>query len=120
MEKNIRIGSLLDIYGELLSTKQRELIDLACNEDLSLSEIAETSGLTRQGVHDSIRRGELQLESYEQKLGLYERHAARIAALEALLKHLQSAKDALTEDAQAKEDIIKAYEIALQLLQKEE
>ena len=47
---------LLDFYGELLTDKQRECLDLHYNEDLSLSEIAEQLGISRQGVWDNIRR----------------------------------------------------------------
>ena len=49
---------LLDFYGQLLTEKQRECFDLHFNEDLSLSEIAEQSGISRQGVWDNIRRAE--------------------------------------------------------------
>ncbi len=115
MEKNIRVGRLLDIYGALLPEKQRELIDLSCNEDLSLSEISEASGLTRQGVHDSIRRGELQLESYEQKLGLLQKHISREEQLTLLLAILQGVKGYDTD-----RELINACEIVMNLLQKEE
>ena len=53
---------LLDFYGELLTDKQRECFDLHYNEDLSLSEIAEQLGISRQGVWDNIRRAESVLE----------------------------------------------------------
>ena len=61
---------LLDFYGELLTEKQRECYDLHYNEDLSLSEIAEQSGISRQGVWDNIRRAEATLRELEEKTGL--------------------------------------------------
>jgi predicted DNA-binding protein YlxM (UPF0122 family) len=64
---------LLDFYGELLTDKQREYYDLYYNEDLSLSEIAENVGITRQGVHDIIVRAENTLLETERKTGLIKR-----------------------------------------------
>jgi len=64
---------LLDFYGELLTEKQREAMDLYYNEDLSLAEIAEPLDISRQGVRDSIKRGEKQLEDLENTLGLAKR-----------------------------------------------
>ncbi len=71
-DKDLRISVLLDHYGAMLTDKQREVIDLYYNDDLSLAEIAEQEGITRQGVRDNIKRGEAQLLEMEQKL-----HAAR-------------------------------------------
>ncbi|MFR5876759.1 MAG: YlxM family DNA-binding protein [Eubacterium sp.] len=70
LAKNLEIAYLLDFYGEMLTKKQRDFIDLYYNEDLSLSEIAENEGITRQGVRDSIKRAEVQLFDMEEKLGL--------------------------------------------------
>lgn len=73
MGKNLYISSLLDVYGEFLSEKQRKITEHYFNDDLSLSEIAENEGVTRQGVSDLIRRTETQLESYEEKCHYCER-----------------------------------------------
>lgn len=73
MSKNLEIAYLLDFYGEMLTDKQRNFIDLYYNEDLSLSEIAENEGITRQGVRDSIKRAEAQLIDMEKKLKLAEK-----------------------------------------------
>ena len=64
---------LLDFYGDLLTDKQRECFDLHVNDDLSLAEIAEQSGISRQGVWDNIRRAERALQEFENKTGLIER-----------------------------------------------
>ena len=61
MAKNLEITVLYDFYGDLLTEKQQEVIELYYNEDLSLAEIASLSGITRQGVRDSIKRAEGQL-----------------------------------------------------------
>ncbi len=69
MAKNLEIIMLLDIYGEMLTQKQRDFLEYYYNDDLSLSEIAENEGITRQGVRDSIKRAETQLLDMEEKLG---------------------------------------------------
>lgn len=69
MAKDLSISTLLDFYGPFLSEKQRNLLYHYYNEDLSLSEIAENESITRQGVRDLIKRGELQLKKYEQECG---------------------------------------------------
>ena len=72
---------LFDFYGELLTDKQREYFDLHYNEDLSLAEIAEQSGISRQGVWDIIRRAEAAMTEVEEKTGLIKRFNERNAAL---------------------------------------
>jgi predicted DNA-binding protein YlxM (UPF0122 family) len=69
----LRMTMLYDFYGELLTEKQREYFDLYHNDDLSLSEIAENVGITRQGVYDIITRAENTLLELERKTGLINR-----------------------------------------------
>ena len=69
-EKDLGVQILLDFYGELLTEKQRETMLAYYEDDMSLGEIASQLGITRQGVRDSIKRGEEQLRGYEEKLGL--------------------------------------------------
>lgn len=73
MAKNLEISLLLDFYGNMLTEKQRDVAELYYNEDLSLAEIAFHSGITRQGVRDSIKRAESQLLDCEERLGLADR-----------------------------------------------
>ena len=73
MDKNVNISILMDFYGQLLTLKQLDAMDLYYNDDLSLSEIALELGISRQGVRDSIKRGEKQLYELEEKLGLVKR-----------------------------------------------
>lgn len=68
MEKKVEISMLWQIYGKLLTEKQYEYIDYYYNNDLSLSEIAENDGITRQAVRDIIKKGERKLFEYEEKL----------------------------------------------------
>ncbi len=75
---------LLDFYGELLTDKQRECCELHFNEDLSLAEIAEQCGISRQGVWDNIRRALASLEEIEEKTGLIRRFSETQRALERL------------------------------------
>ncbi len=70
MEKNVQIGLLFSIYRNMLTDRQAESIDLYYNEDLSLAEIGEHLGITRQGVRDNIKRAEHILFDVEEKLGL--------------------------------------------------
>ena len=72
MAANLYVSELLDRYGILLSEKQFRILDGYYNNDLSLSEIAENEGITRQGVSDFVKRSEAQLLEYEQKLRLCE------------------------------------------------
>ncbi len=64
---------LYDFYGELLTNHQKEIYEQFVLEDLSLSEIAESAGISRQGVHDLIKRCNKILEGYEEKLHLVEK-----------------------------------------------
>ncbi len=70
MNKNLKFSVLLDFYGSLLSERQSDIMDLYYNEDLSLGEIAEDIGITRQGVRDAVKKSEKILTETEQKLGL--------------------------------------------------
>jgi len=76
----------MDFYGQMLTEKQKEVVELYYNEDLSLAEIAEHSGITRQGVRDSIKRAEGQLREYEERLGLAEKFTAIQEELEEIVR----------------------------------
>lgn len=67
------ISQLFDIYGSLLTEKQRESFNLYFNEDLSITEIAEESGISRAAVHDALKTAEKALLEYEGKLGFLEK-----------------------------------------------
>lgn len=73
MAKDLGITILLDVYGQLLTEKQRFAIDMYYNEDLSLAEIADEIDISRQGIRDSIKQGEKHLAEYERQLGVVKR-----------------------------------------------
>lgn len=74
IDRVLRIGKLYDFYGALLTEKQRRCIEMHFLSDESLAEIAAEFQVSRQAVHDILRRGEQILEAYERKLGLVERY----------------------------------------------
>ena len=71
--KNLEISYLLDFYGDVLTEKQRDVMEQYYNDDLSLSEIADNFGITRQGVRDVLVRAENTLEELEAKTGIVRR-----------------------------------------------
>ena len=75
-QKNLAYSVLLDFYGPVLTAKQRVILTEYYDEDLSLAEIAENLGITRQGVRDAIKHGEATLTDLEEKLGNARRHQA--------------------------------------------
>jgi len=93
MGKNLYISSLLDVYGEFLSEKQRNITEQYYNDDLSLSEIAENEGITRQGVSDLIRRTEAQLTAFEEKCG----YCKRFLRLKELAQNIDDDNNSLRE-----------------------
>ncbi len=96
MEKNVEVGLLFSFYKNMLTDKQIESIDLYYNEDLSLSEISEHLGITRQGVRDNIKRAEHTLYDTESKLRLVERFLdikKRLAKIDVIIKDIESSPD---------------------------
>ena len=69
-EKDMTVGVLLDFYGDVLSEHTQNLLSMYYGEDLSLAEIAESAGISRQGVRAAIKRGVEDLRFLEEKLGL--------------------------------------------------
>ncbi|MGI5883792.1 MAG: YlxM family DNA-binding protein [Candidatus Spyradocola sp.] len=86
--RSVELAMLLDFYGPLLTAKQGEMMRLRVEEDFSLSEIAESFGVSRQAVHDALRKAEKTLTDMEEKLRLVEKyrrlHGAVARAQEAL------------------------------------
>ncbi|MCR4594674.1 MAG: DNA-binding protein [Clostridiales bacterium] len=97
MANNVELTVLLDLYGEVLTEKQRQYLDYYYNNDLSLAEIAENEKITRQGVRDSIKRAEAILYDLESKLHFEER-----------LQRIGKAMDEICECA----DIIDEYNLS--------
>lgn len=81
LEKTNRINMLIDIYGDLLTDKQQQYLQMYYEEDLSLSEIAENLDVSRNAVYDQVRRAMKSLEVYEERLGLLEKYIQRRALI---------------------------------------
>ena len=88
MDKKVEISMLCDIYGKLLTEKQFEFINDYYNNDLSLSEIAENNGITRQAVRDIIKKGERKLFEYEEKLLFMKKTITQEQKIQAILSEL--------------------------------
>ncbi|AEE96253.1 YlxM family DNA-binding protein [Mahella australiensis] len=88
MDRIAEVGLLLDLYGSILTDKERNMLDLHYNYDLSLAEIAEQMGVTRQAVHDNIKRGEAQLYELDSKLHLLEQHMKQKKYLDDILAQM--------------------------------
>lgn len=84
-EKDMTVGVLLDFYGDVLSEHTRSLLAMYYGDDLSLAEIAESAGISRQGVRAAIKRGEEELRFLEEKLGLSAEFARMQAAADRLM-----------------------------------
>ena len=80
-EDRVKIGLLLDLYGNILTERQKQTMDLYFQQDFSLAEIAEQIGITRQAVRDSLLRAEATLLDTDEKLGLLEKFAGMRDAL---------------------------------------
>ena len=75
-EKDLKKAYLLDFYGDVLTERKKEVLDMYYNEDLSLAEIADQIGISRQGVRDLIKKAEEELLFLEEKLGLAKKMVA--------------------------------------------
>ena len=96
MDKILEQALLYDFYGELLTEHQKEIYEQFVLDDLSLSEIAESEGISRQGVHDLVRRCQKALEDYEAKLHLVEKFLAvkeKVAQIDKVLEEWEQEKE---------------------------
>lgn len=101
MDKHAEMAILLDLYGGLLTDKQRYIMDQYYNYDLTLHEIAENEGISRQGVHDLIKRSEQTLFSAEEKL----RFQSRLDDIRSELEQIYESLDSLSNDSATGENI---------------
>jgi predicted DNA-binding protein YlxM (UPF0122 family) len=90
MEDRFKMSILMDLYGTLLTDKQRDILNLYYNDDLSLAEIAENMQTSRQAVFDIIKRCHKILLEYESKLGLMEKEISRENSKVEMLSMLNS------------------------------
>ena len=97
------MGMLMDFYGSLLTDSTLQVLDMYYNQDMSLAEIGEVLGISRQGVHSFVTKGKQQLTELERKLGLYSRFRKIKAQLE----------EVRTDFEQIDRSVLSAYEARL-------
>lgn len=114
MEKKLRLGDLYDHYGKLLTSKQQEILDQYCVDDLSLAEISENLEISRQAVFDTVRKVEKQLEELEGNLSLLARHEKRKALLDEALMLTNRLSDGNPDDSG---DLLRLRELITDVLE---
>lgn len=116
IEKKIKIGNLFDFYGELLTDKQKDIVELFCLQDFTFGEISEELSVTRQAVFDTMKRVEVILDNYENKLGLLEKFNQNKTYVRDLLAEVETLKtyEIIQNDLKA----VKAVKEILNLAQK--
>ncbi len=102
MEKKVEISILCEIYGKLLTEKQRIFLEDYYNNDLSLSEIAENENITRQAVRDIIKKGENKLFEMEEKLGFMKKRIEQEQQIAIILEELRKIDEDISDKKIAK------------------
>ncbi len=100
MDDKLKERLLYDFYGDLLTEKQREILNYYYNEDYGLSEIGDLIDVTRQGVYDTYKRSKKLMIEYENKLHLLERHLKSKQAIHTALELLKNIKSQLSSSFQ--------------------
>lgn len=112
MEKIVEQSLLFDFYGELLTSHQQSVYQDAVFNDMSLSEVADNYGISRQGVHDLLKRCDKTMEEYEDKLHLI----AKFSAVRDKLKEIQEMADTMKEGC-LQENKERIYHLAAEILE---
>lgn len=102
MDKKVEVSILIEIYGKLLTQKQLDILDGYYNMDLSLSEIAENNGITRQAVRDIIKKGERKLFEFEEKLQIMKKMLKQEKQISIILSELTQIETKFTDEQIAK------------------
>lgn len=110
LEKTTRVNFLYDFYQTLLTEKQRIYMQLYYLDDLSLGEIAEEYGVSRQAVYDNVRRTEAMLEDYENKLNLFSKFQKRMEMIEELEQLLPTMNQETSEKVRVLLTALKDHE----------
>lgn len=119
LEKSVEIGTLCAFYGGLLTQRQQEMLYLYYEEDLSLGEIAEQFGVSRQNVHELITRSVDKLRRYEAALGGAGRMAQTVRRLERVLSLLGQAQEGALP-AETKKRLDEAAALVRQVIAQQE
>ena len=101
MDNLTKLNLLYDFYGEFLTKKQREIFELHYLNDLSLGEIAEHQGITRQGVYDILKRAQDILENYEKKLGIAKKYFELEDKVNIIIKGLKEIEPTISSEYKA-------------------
>jgi predicted DNA-binding protein YlxM (UPF0122 family) len=115
MENHVEMSMLIDFYGSLLTEKQRDILSMYYDENLSLAEISEITNTSRQAIHDIIRRCHKQLIDYEVKLKLKENSIRNDEAKHSLLNSIKELKENIS-DSDCRDKIEKIEEEISRLL----
>ena len=99
LAKDLSISVLMDFYGELLTPKQLEALDSYYNQDLSLAEIASEMEVSRQGVRNFIKTGELHLSEFEDKLNLAEKFTTINKIVDKMAEDIKNLPDGDTKNS---------------------
>ena len=102
MDKKVEVSILIEIYGNLLTEKQLDILDSYYNLDLSLSEIAENNEITRQAVRDIIKKGEKKLFEFEEKLQIMKKMQKQEKQISIILSELTQIETKSTDEQIAK------------------
>lgn len=105
MDEILKQALLYDFYGELLTAHQKEIYEEVVLDDCSLSEVAESHGISRQGVHDLIKRCQKMLEGYEEKLRLVE----KFCSIKEKVQQIEELTKAVSREPEKQLDEIKKY-----------
>lgn len=98
MQDIVKTGLLFDFYGSMLTKRQRDVLVFYLNENYSLAEISEKLGISRQGVHDIIKRASVKLEKYEEKLKLKDKMIENNKLAQHALKAVRDGDSELAEE----------------------
>ena len=122
VEKIVEIGILFDFYGKLLSKSQYQIIEFYYIHDLSLGEIAEELGISRQDVYDTLKRAENKLYEYEETLGLVKKFDFTKEKIKIILKYsneIEKSAENLKHEY-TKEQAKNIKKIALEILENDQ
>lgn len=116
MSKNLEMSYLLDFYGDVLTEKQRDMMQQYFHMDLSLSEIADNFNITRQGVRDAIKRGENVLLDLEDKVGFAYRYKTLMNGIEQIKTIAQNINFYNAASYSVNDDITKSANKIMQII----
>ena len=122
MEKNVEISLLFSFYGKMLTERQADTVELYYNEDLSLSEVGDELGISRQGVRDNLKRAEAVLYDIENRLGLASRFLeikSRLSKIDSIIAEVEASPKANELPDDIKKKISNILEIVQEINEQE-